>query len=195
MTTVGFVVEGHSESVVVESPRFRQWLRKKCNLEVIDPVVNAGGNGEMCNRKIGDFIALLRKEANPDKIVVLADLDPEECAPCIEARKKIIGDDRIDLVVIARKALESWFLADTDAMRKWSGECNFRETLPEETSHMPWDRLKEIGIRKGRGPGQSKKMFAKKFVHKHGFDICNAAQHPHCPSAAYFVERVCALGR
>jgi len=194
VVTVGFVVEGDSEKVLAESALLRRWLKEECGLEVIDPVVNVSGNGNMCNRKIGVYVEKMRR-FNPDKIVVLADLDPEKCAPCITARRMIIGDCGADLVVIARKALESWFLADTEAMRRWAGDEGFVEPVPETIAGMPWDSIRQIGRDvKGRGPGGSKPRFAKHFINNHGFDVRNAAAHPDCPSAKYFVEKLCALG-
>lgn len=193
MVTVGFVVEGDSDEFLPQNKAFRSWLRDNYNIKVVDPVVNAGGNGNMCNRKIKTYVDNLRIQAKPDKVVVLADLDPDSCAPCVEKRKEIIGNSDIDLVVIARKAIESWFLADTTAMRRWSGDDNFYETGPETMVGMPWDRIKEIGRRKGRGPG-SKVAFAKKFIRDCQFDVRRAANHPNCPSARYFVDRLCALG-
>ena len=194
MVTVGFVVEGASEKRLVESGLFRKWLREDCNLEVVDPVVDAAGGGNMCSRNIGTFVKNLRTEANPDKVVVLADLDPEECAPCVQERKKIIGSQDIDLVAIARKAMESWFLADTEAMRRWLGDSTFCEPTPETLAEMPWDRLKELRDEKGRGPGSNRLVFARKFIRDHGFDVRQAARHAQCPSANYFVKRLCALG-
>ena len=193
MVTVGFVVEGASEKRLVESELFRKWLREDCNLEVVDPVVDAAGNGNMCSRNIETFVKNLRTSANPNKVVVLADLDPDTCAPCVQKRKEIIGCQGIDLVVIAKKAMESWFLADTKAMRQWLGDDAFCETHPETLAEMPWDRLKDLRTKQGRGPG-SKLSFARKFIRDHRFDVRRAAGHPHCPSARYFVERLCALG-
>ena len=194
MVTVGFVVEGASEKRLVENELFRKWLREDCNLEVIDPVVDAAGSGNMCSRNIGDFVKNLRTTASPDKVVVLADLDPETCAPCVQARKEIIGSRGIDLVAIAKKAMESWFLADTEAMRQWLGDSAFCEVDPETAAGMPWDRLKELRDAKGRGPGKNRLVFARKFIRDHGFDVRRAAQHLNCPSARYFVERLCGLG-
>ncbi len=194
MVTVGFVVEGASEKRLVESELFRKWLREECNLEVLDPVVDAAGNGNMCSRNIGTFVKNLRNTASPEKVVVLADLDPETCARCVQARKKIIGSQGIDLVAIAKKAMESWFLADTKAMRQWLGDSTFCEVDPETATGMPWDRLKELRDAKGRGPGRNRLIFSRKFIRDQGFDVRRAAQHLNCPSARYFVERLCALG-
>ena len=191
MVTVGFVVEGASEKRLVESELFRKWLREDCNLEVVKPVVDAGG--KMDRDHIGAFVKNLKKIANPDKIVVLADLDPDNRVPCVEKRKELIGSQGIDLVAIARKAMESWFLADTEAMRRWLGDDTFCEVAPETLAGMPWDRLKELRDKKGSGPG-TKVRFSKKFIRKHKFDVRRAAQHAQCPSARYFLERLCALG-
>ncbi len=191
MVTVGVVVEGDSDKYLVESELFRKWLREDCNLEVVGQVVNAAGN--MCSRNVEDKVRLLRIEANPDKVVVLADLDPDGCVQCVRERKKIIGSQGIDLLTIARKALESWFLADTEAMCRWLGDDTFCEADPETLTGMPWDRLKELGRKMGRGPG-TKVRFSRKFIREHRFDVRRAAQHANCPSANYFVERLCALG-
>jgi hypothetical protein len=193
MVTVGFVVEGDSDEFLPQSPAFRAWLRDEYQLEVLDPVVNAGGNGNLCSHKIGVFVEKLKIQASPDKLVVLADLDPGQCAPCIEARKQLMGAPEVDLVVIARKAIESWFLADTEAMRRWSGNDTFYDPEPEVMTGMPWDRLKQVGRERGRGPG-SKIAFARKFIRDHQFDVRRAASHPNCPSARYFVEKLALLG-
>ncbi len=79
-------------------------------------------------------------------------------------------------------------------MRGWTKDSDYFEPYPEKTTGMPWDRLKEIGVKAGRGPG-SKVSFAKRFLRRHGFTIAAAAEHPNCPSARYFVEKVGALGR
>lgn len=192
---VGFVVEGISDKKLIESASFKSWAKRECGLEIIDEVVNAGGNGNMCVQKIGVYIQKLIVQTQPDKVVVLADLDPERCAPCISERKKLIGTKDIDLVVIARKAMESWFLADTEAMRKWLNDVDFYENQPEETKPMPWDYLRDLGIKyKGRGPGH-KIRCARLFINKLGFDVKRAAKHPACASARYFVDKLCALSK
>ena len=148
----------------------------------------------MHSRNIGASIKNLRTRANPDKVVVLADLDPEKRVPCVQARKKIIGSQGIDLIAIAKKAMESWFLADTEAMRRWLGDDTFYEVAPETLTGMPWDRLKELRDKRGRGPGRERLVFTRKFIRDHRFDVRRAAQHAQCPSARYFLERLCVLG-
>ena len=188
---VGFIVDGRSDKIVVESDGFAAWLRGR-GMRRGDPVVAAGG--QVGSARIGRLATLLRKQiGDVDRIVQLTDLDPNEAVPCISARRAFAHSQEVDLVVVAKKAMESWFLADSLAMRNWSGDADFFEEYPEETPGMPWDRLKEVGTSGGRGPG-SKVGFAKKIVRTHGFSIASAAKHPNCPSAKYFVHRVGALG-
>jgi hypothetical protein len=196
MIKVGFVVEGVSDKKLIESPGFKKWAKQACGLEILDEVVDAGGNRNLCSQKIEIYVQKLMIQAQPDKIVVLADLDPEECVPCITERKKMIGQKNIDLVVIARKAMESWFLADTQAMRKWLGDQHFELENPEQIEGMPWDYIKKLGENspKQRGPG-SKKVFARKFIRDYGFDVCRAAEHPNCPSSQYFIMKLCELAK
>jgi len=96
--------------------------------------------------------------------VVLTDL---ECDPCITQVKQRIGNQGIAKVLVAKKAVEAWFLADTQAMNKWLGQTDFIEANPELTPEMPWQRLKQIvheleqqGV-KIRGPGDKFALYQK----------------------------------
>lgn len=104
MVNVGFVVEGDSDVYLPQSPAFRAWVRSDLGIEVLDPVVNVGGNGNLCSRKVGDFVESLRIQARPEKIVILADLDPDACAPCIEQRKRLMSAGKVDAIIITPKS-------------------------------------------------------------------------------------------
>ncbi len=186
--TVGFVVEGASDKKLAESTSFQEWLQQDFGLRVIK-VIDAGGNGNLCSRNITQYVELLRKQAKPNKVVVLADLDPEKCAPCIARRKELIGIQGIDLVIIARNELESWFLADTQAMRDWTQSDDFFEEFPEHIIDAK-QRLREVGLKSIKRGFGNEVNFANKFIHKHGFSVRRAAEHPNCPSAAYFVKKL-----
>ena len=98
-----------------------------------------------------------------------------DCAPCIRERKDIIGSDGIDLVVIARQAIESWLLADTDAMRRWLNDPTFYEAKPE----MPSKTLRGIGLKESksrtrgqRGPGRKQARYSlRKMIGSYEFDV------------------------
>ncbi|UFH50038.1 hypothetical protein [Pseudomonas sp. KNUC1026] len=55
---VGFIVEGDSEKIVVEAGAFRDLLAVN-GLELISPVLNAKGGGNLLPRNIGAFLGRL----------------------------------------------------------------------------------------------------------------------------------------
>lgn len=94
--------------------------------------------------------------------------------------------------------MESWFLADTQAMRELLKDKDFYIEYPEETQEMPWEYIKKLMLFNNknstqRGPG-NKVQFARKFI-RHYFDIRRSAEHPNCPSAKYFVKKLKELGK
>lgn len=183
MVKVGFIVEGDSEKIIVESTAFAQML-KDTGFELVHPVINAQGGGNLLPQNIGTFVSTLQQK-QVENIIVLTDLENEAS---IDAVKHRIENEHVDVIIVAVKALEAWFLADTQAMRAWLKNDVFEELQPEQTADMPWDRLKEIAAQLNkRGPG-NKVAFAKQMVKHHGFSIGNAAQHPNCPSARALTE-------
>lgn len=182
MVRMGFIVEGDSEKIIVESEKFRQFLTLN-EAELVTPVINAKGGGNLLPDNIDAFLDVLEQK-QAEVIIVLTDLENEANSEAVQTR---IANERISVVFVAVKALEAWFLADTEAMRLWLEEDDFLEPFPENTPAMPWDRLKQIAVELGkRGPG-NKVGFAKKMI-KQGFSINRAAQHPQCSSARALVE-------
>lgn len=182
MVRIGFIVEGDSEKIVIESVKFREFLTLN-GFELVTPVVNAKGGGNLLPQNIEAYLHALQHK-NIEQIVVLTDLEGE--ASIADVRTRIAHAD-ISVIFVAVKALEAWFLSDTDALRSWLGDAHYIELQPEQTAEMPWDRLKEIAAQLGkRGPG-NKVGFAKKMV-KNGFCITRAAQHGSCASARDLVD-------
>lgn len=184
MVKAGFIVEGASERVVVESPMFRELLRT-CGYELVTPVVDAKGGGNLLPQNIDAFIARL-DIAGAERIFVLTDLEDE---PQVATVRERVAHERIHFAFIAIKALEAWYLADSLAMNAWLGTDDFHEPSPEATSEKPWERLKQVAAERGkRGPGSSKVAFATKITKRWGFTIENASTHPACPSAQELIE-------
>lgn len=182
MVRVGFIVEGGTEKIVVESKQFKEWAHQ-FGIEVCSPVIDAEGGGNLLPHNIEPMIAQLQL-SNPDHIVILTDLEYD---PTPETVLERIGTGHTNLIFIAVKAFEAWFLADSIAMQKWLSVDNYFEERPEETVGMPWERIKEVAAQLGkRGPGGVKLGFAKKMVNKFGFNISSAATHPNCPSVKKF---------
>jgi hypothetical protein len=190
MVKVGFIVEGDSEKVLIESEGFNQWAGEQ-GLEICHPVINARGGGNLLPHHMAPMVAQLSR-SQPKHIVVLTDL---EDAPDVATVKTRVTDQHTNLIFVAVKALEAWFLADTEAMRGWLNLQTFEEPEPERTPGMPWDHLKEVARLAGtRGPGPSKVIFARKFCQTHGFQLHRAASHSACHSAREFHNALTAMG-
>lgn len=190
MVKVGFIVEGDTEKILIESDRFKAFAKSN-GVEVCSPVIDAKGGGNLLPQNIQPSVARLRM-ADVAHIVILTDLD---AAPDVEAVKVRIGSQHTNLVFVAVKAIEAWFLADTDALRRWLKIEDAFEATPEATPEMPWERLKALATEKGaRGPGNSKPIFARNMCKHYGFDLAQAALHPACPSAKLFHDALVGLG-
>lgn len=183
MVKAGFIVEGASERIVVESAIFKNLLRNS-GYELVTPVVDAKGGGNLLPQNIDAFIARLDK-AGAERIFVLTDLEDEAQVETVRQR---VEHPRIHFAFIAVKALEAWYLADSVAMNAWLGTDDFHEPNPEATPGKPWERLKQVAAERGkRGPG-NKVAFAKKATKHWGFSIENASTHPACPSVRELIE-------
>lgn len=183
MVKAGFIVEGASERIVVESPKFKELL-SACDYELVTPVVDAKGGGNLLPQNIEVFINRLR-HAGAESIFILTDLEDEAQVDTVRER---VNHKDITFSFIAVKALEAWYLADSAAMNAWLGIDNFHEEAPEATSDKPWERIKQIAASLGkRGPG-GKVVFSKKITFNYGFTVQSASMHPACESAKELVE-------
>jgi hypothetical protein len=189
MVRVGFIVEGDTEKIIVESDSFRAWAKDN-GIEICSPVINAKGGGNLLPQNILPSVAQLRL-ANAKHIVILTDLDEAPDTECVKTR---IGAEHTDLIFVAVKAIEAWFLADTAALNKWLKLDDVFENAPEATPGMPWERLKVLAAEKGsRGPGNNKPLFAMKMCKQYGFLVAHAAIYANCPSAALFHHAILRL--
>ncbi|RDE66900.1 hypothetical protein DPV96_06505 [Aggregatibacter segnis] len=185
MVKVGFIVEGACEKIVIESEAFKNFLHRN-GFELVEPVVDAKGAGNLLPHNIEPFIGVLEAK-RAERLYILTDSDGRP----VEDVKERISHAKITAYFIAVKAIEAWFLADTQAMRKFLDIRDFTgEDFPEETPELPWERIKEIVEETGsvKRRGKYKVAFTKKMITDWEFSIENAATHPNCPSAKNFVE-------
>lgn len=188
MVKIGFIVEGDTEKLIIDSLKFREAL-KQINLQVCEPVINAKGNGNLLPRYLEQHIAALNQNSAPDIIMIITDL---ESAPAPQEVRDRIRTATItnDLIIVSIKAIESWFLSDTNSLSNWLG-LPYTEINPEKTNDMPWDRIKELAMEiNGRGPGKLKTAFARKYINNYGFCVFSAAQHSNCTSAQEFKDKL-----
>lgn len=184
MVKIGFIVEGNTESIIVNSPLFVAFLQHH-GFELVTPVVDAKGGGNLLPKYVESFVAELKK-AGAEKICILTDLEDEASSEVVRAR---IAHREVDISFIAIKAIEAWILADSEAMKIWLNVDAFYEDQPEMTATKPWDRLKQIAQQLNKpGTGPSKTIFANKMVTRYGFDVSKAAVHPNCASARELVN-------
>ena len=190
MVKIGFIVEGDTEKIIIESARFKSWAMAS-GIEICAPVINAKGGGNLLPHHILPMLAQFQR-TRPDHIVILTDLENDTDIASVKTR---ITTEHTELIFVAVKAIEAWFLADTLALRRWLNIEDVIEEAPEATPGMPWKRLKALATEKGaRGPGSNKPGFAKKMCMQYGFDIAQAASHRACSSAKLFHDELLRLG-
>ena len=113
MVKVGFIVEGACEKIVIESAVFKDFLQRN-DFELIEPVVDANGAGNLLPHNIEPFIGVLEAKG-AERLYILTDSDGLP----VEDVKERINHAKITTYFIAVKAIEAWFLADTQAMKKF----------------------------------------------------------------------------
>lgn len=186
MVRIGFICEGETEKIIVESERFRKSI-PYLNLEFVK-AIDATGNGNLLPQHITAFIQNLEREG-AEKVLILTDLDEDQCITLTKAR---IDPEQKQIIVISIRQIEAWFLADSQALSSIF-QTDFHFDFPEaETS--PRETLRELFIEHtGRGIGPSKPKFAKKMINN-GFDVFHAAKHENCSSAKYFLVKLKKIG-
>lgn len=190
MTRVGFICEGFTERKLIESENFKKFLQS-IHIEIVDEVINAEGSGNLLPHNIVAYIQRLKsKEA--EKIVILTDLDDDIC---ITKTKERIGATDSEIVIVAVKKIESWFLACNSAMQSFLNDKAFHFENPEEEL-IPFEKIRQLKIEKtGRGfnPGTGGKINLLNNLLRLGLNIQEAAAHSNCPSAKYFIDKLVSI--
>ncbi|MBD2755025.1 ubiquitin family protein [Spirosoma validum] len=182
MVNVGFICEGDTEVKIVKSDAF-QYLLEQLSLRCIFPVEDADGNGNLLPHNILAKRNTLEK-AGADKIFILTDLDTD--ASVISTRQRI-GEYFNQRIIVAVQEAEAWFLADSATLTTLLGKSIYFD-YPEQAVE-PFEVIRQLFLEEtGRGVG-TKPILARRMI-KYGFTIENAAQHPNCPSANYFLTKL-----
>lgn len=182
MVSVGFIVEGKTEQILLESTWFQAWLQQQ-GINRVGTVIDAEGAGNLLPERIEP----LQQELfgyGANVIVIVTDLDNDFS---IRVAKQRIGEHYNQIVIVAVKAIEAWFLADTMTLTTLTN-VSIHVDNPEWIDN-PFEMLQQLFLDKtGRGIG-TKPMLARRML-KYGFTIERAAQHPNCPSARYFLTKL-----
>jgi hypothetical protein len=189
MVKVGFICEGFTEFILIQSPVFKEFLTEY-NITLVN-VINAQGAANLLPHNITAYIGLLEK-AGAEKIIILTDLDADVC---ITKTKERIAARAEDIVIIAVKQIEAWFLACTSTMRLLLNNAVFTFEYPEEEEN-PFEKIHTLLIEhtgRGTGPKGAGKIKLVKRLLDLGLDLSQAAAHKACPSARYFIEKMKSL--
>lgn len=182
---VGFIGEGDSEVIILNSSNFQELL-KRFSLDCVG-VFNAEGIGNLMkkNERIASYFKIFQ-DRNADIILVLGDLDFERCI--VEKKNSFYKFAENQTVIICVKAIEAWYLADSITLSSIF-KRNYFYPEPENTSELPFEVLKKEFVSKlDRGIG-SKVLLSKSMI-RNGFSIENAIQHPNCKSVNYFFNKL-----
>lgn len=183
MVKIGFIVEGDTEKLIIESDIFLDFLSRHNRQIVKNGVINATGNGNLLPRYLKAYTESLR-EKGAEEIYILTDSDGEP----LEEINRRIGEGDFTQIFIAIQAIESWFMADFEGMQKYIPKIDFSHVECPESYPNPFEYLKQLGAElNNRGTG-TKIQFAKKMINHWKFSVESAAKHPNGNSVKYFVQ-------
>ncbi|HAK80103.1 MAG TPA: hypothetical protein DCM71_25165 [Runella sp.] len=186
MVKVGFIVEGETEKLIIDSENF-QSLLTDLKIDCISEAIDAKGNGNLLPHNIIPFQAFL-KEKGADYIFILTDRDDDAC---ITLTRQRISERDNQYIIVAVQKIEAWFLADSQTLSVMVGKTTAVDYPESET--VPFEKIGNIiQHQTGRGIGTRKVRFALNYLRK-GFSLRNAAAHPNCPSARYFLNKLQSL--
>ncbi|PLK45096.1 hypothetical protein [Emticicia sp. TH156] len=186
---MGFICEGDVEKALIESPNFQNLLQR-FEIECVKPIINAEGNGNLLPHNIQRHRDNL-KDNNAEIVLIITDLDNSTSITSVKNRISPLVDE---ILIVSVKQVEAWFLADSITMSIICEPEYFFEFPENEVN--PFETIRRELLRiTGRGYGRYAKLkFADNFI-RNGFSIENAANHPNCPSAKYFINKLQSLSR
>jgi len=180
---IGFICEGKTEKNVIESDSFQQWLRQQ-DFDCILPVIDAKGNGNLLPQRI-DVLRQELLDQKAEKIFVITDLDVDNC---ITSTRQRITERDDQIIIVAVRQIESWFLSDTPTLQYLFGDYTFVIDKPEQDIN-PFLTLQQLLLTKTKRGVGSKNILVSRML-KYGFTVERAAEHPNCPSARYFLDKL-----
>jgi hypothetical protein len=185
MVKVAFICEDDAGKKIIESQKFGELL-STFNIERIPNIINAKGKGNLTEENIAGTVNIAL-ENGADSIFLLVDMDNDKCMTLTKA--SLIQHPKCRIIV-CKHAVEAWFLADKAALSALLKK-NIIINEPE-TPIIPFDTLNDLHKTAFKGRGVSKAILPAKLL-RAGFSITNAAAHPNCPSARYFIAKIKSL--
>lgn len=187
MVKIGFLVEGECEKRLLDSVAFRLFLEKE-KISFVPEIIDARGGGNILPHNREKHVARL-KGKGATHILIFTDKESE---PCFTEVKKRIAPQENETIVISAKALEAWFLADSETLTTIF-KAPFKFQAPENTPEKPYKTIKSEFSKRGKD-FDSKLILTDRMI-RNGFTIERAASHPNCPSARYFLQKLRAISK
>ena len=178
MVKLGIICEGESETIIFNSPSFISFLQT-LNIDLV-AVQETGAKNQFYGERINSHRQILI-DKGASCVLALLDLDKDECITITKQKVTIFANQEI---VVAVKEFENWYLADSNAISVFlnkSISIDYPEIYDE-----PIDEMINLN---GKTFAKSKPRLARKMLNN-GFSIQNAANHPNCPSAKYFLTKL-----
>jgi hypothetical protein len=185
MVKIAFICEDDAGKKIVDSEDFEQILQQN-DVELLHPVYNVKGKGNLTEENVRGLVGTA-SDAGAKCVFLLTDMDLDACTTV--TRQKLIQDP-LCKIIVCKKAIESWFLADTDAISAVLKQNGYFE-YPEEPP-IPFDTINQLHKDVFNGRGISKAILPIKMI-GNGFSLVKAANHPNCSSALYFLQKIQAL--
>lgn len=182
MVNTSFICEDDAGKKIVDSSSFRQLLVVN-EVNLVLPIHNAMGKGNLSQENISGLIN--KSIDNGAKhIFVLVDLDDDSCIT--NTKQNLIQQSNCNIIV-CKRAIEAWFLADTQTLSAlFKRNAHFEN--PENPS-VPYDVINQMHKEAFNGRGVSKAILPIKLLGL-GFTVEKAAGHANCPSARYLLEKI-----
>lgn len=182
MVNVAFICEDDAGKKIIESQKFKELL-SSFNLELVLPVYNAKGKGNLIEENVLGLVNIAI-ENGATTIFLLVDMDADKCITL--TKQSLIQHPQCNIIV-CKKAVEAWFLADSETLSSLLKHNAFFEN-PEEPL-LPYESLNDLHKNAFGGRGISKALLPTKLI-REGFSITNASKHPNCLSAQYFIQKL-----
>lgn len=187
MKKIGFIGEGDCETIFLNSVKFNELLNN-FQLESVG-VFNAEGIANLTSyqNRVDSFIKILT-DKGADKIIIVVDKDDENCLKDYKSIFHKYSEKQV--LIIAVKAIESWYLADTktlSAILRTNFYCEFPERIEN-----PFQFIKQEFI-KNLSRGIEKKTLSKKMI-RNGFTLEQCVLHNNSRSSQYFLRKLESLG-
>ncbi|WP_157627177.1 hypothetical protein [Spirosoma luteum] len=180
---MGIICEGETEPIILDTVGFRASIAQ-FGIELIG-VTQAGGKKEYGAERINKHRQILL-DKGAEHIYVLVDLDKDLC---ITLTKQDVSQHPDQTVIVAVKEFENWYLADDSTLSHFVGVDTFIE-FPEADGDAITTII-NLGLQSGRfNRFRKSKVLLANAMKNNGFTIENAAKHPNCPSAQYFLTKL-----